>query len=477
MTAWSSYTHLWSVCDYFLAHQAEGFHLSAFDRIHGESRKAGIEERYLFEKITRKVLAASSKGIKRFARDAVVRDKAGGIEKTARHLEQGLQQNLFQIIKKTLDLKLIRDLLAETRKSDDRGILLTLGSLYYGFHRNRHLEGCHIPPCYFRVFSPLLVTAHNGGHNQVLAWETELAKQFAGHVKTDDPFDLAGFFETKAVRQIISLALAGILAFLQQEEERAAYLLEVVNDLSQDQIKTFKRLVANGFYVLADKDKRFRPQNPSQANSRRGIPVVSGIHLEEIINQGVAACFDRALAEIIDYFQSEAEGRPKPIHAKNFDRIFVEMNQMIWKETLKMVDVQRRVLYRNKYVLRALIHYLFEAKGIEREFWKKYIPSVEKILRFSFRDDPDGFWRLSRRMGQTLETYRHAENFDGTDWEGFYNDHQTRAQALGVIREILQKARAPFDRKLPQAWFSSQVEKGVDDVVLLRFFSTAVGSD
>lgn len=48
---------------------------------------------------------------------------------------------------------------------------------------------------------------------------------------------------------------------------------------------------------------------------------------------------------------------------------------------------------------------------------------------------------------------------------------------MGVIREIAMKAKSDTDPALPSFWFSRQVEKGVDDRTLYRFFAQGPALD
>jgi hypothetical protein len=171
---------------------------------------------------------------------------------------------------------------------------------------------------------------------------------------------------------------------------------------------------------------------------------------------------------------SEKNGNPKHYLLKQSDKTFLKMNRSLWKEIKDLIQIQRRVAFRTRHLLRIIIYYLFEVRKIERKFWKKYIPSVEKIIHYAFKEKKEQLQGVSRALARQITEYRDTQEYRGTDWNGFYKDAKSRSLAREILKETVEKSRSRQDRKLPAIWFSNQVEKGVDYLVLFRFFRKGV---
>ncbi len=87
-------------------------------------------------------------------------------------------------------------------------------------------------------------------------------------------------------------------------------------------------------------------------------------------------------------------------------------------------------------------------------------------------------WQEIRKLIQTPKQvfyrtrylYREAELFQGTDWSGIYDDPASKMIVIQVLQNLVDKGSLAQDKNMPAPWFSSQVNKGVDDLVLFRFF-------
>jgi len=191
------------------------------------------------------------------------------------------------------------------------------------------------------------------------------------------------------------------------------------------------------------------------------------------VDNAVDKYFDPALDLCVQYHVSLAREQPRIKLSKLFDKTFLAMNREMWQELLTLADIQRRVVFRTRHLLRVIVFYLFENRGIEREFYLKYISSVDRIIHFAFEDDPKRLRRFNTHLGQQLSLYRDAGEYNATDWEGFYKDPESFDVATKIIRETTEKARSKTDTTLPAIWFTNLTDKGVDDQALFRFFKQA----
>ncbi len=466
------YREFWSYCEFFLEHPASGVFLKSFDLIGENISGQTSKDAYVYERITRPILAKNARGIKRFTKDYVDKDKLGRIEGIARSLGETLKTNLYKEIKRYLNAIIARRFTDAATNEDAPETLLFMASLYYSYYKNKDLPGSSIQPCYYAMFLPFLIKSQSGSMEKLEGWQRALMKRFltSWDIKADNQASLRGFFEHKATQKILSYSFASILGFMRDNRAKALYLFEVVNELSEDQMKLFEMQIANGLNTILNKKKRFIPKSDDESLRPPRIGVIPRDQLEEIISRVVDAYFDTALDWSIQYHLSVAAEKPRLKLAKQFDKTFLKMNRHLWQEVQTLVDTQRRVVFRTRHLLRIIVHYLFEAPGIEREFWQKYIPSVERIIEHTYIDDKKTLLRFTALLGKQISDYRKARQYQGTDWDGFYGDAKSRDIARQVLRDIVAKAKIRFDETVPEVWFSNQVERGVDDQVLYRFF-------
>lgn len=467
------YMHLWGCCEYFLAHAASGPSLTSFDLIRTTYQGKATSDAYIYERLTRPALARSAKGIKRFIRDYVERDRLGQLEGTARSLGESLKSHLVEDILLHLENALVHSFLRAVTHRESPEVLLSLTGVYHTYYKNKAETGMGLPPWFFSVFYPLAVRSRKGNLCKLEEWQEALRKRFLTSWKANEsPGEkLAAFFEDEITGKITSYTLAGILGFMQEEKDKVEYLLEVTLRRSPEDTKYFQMMVANGLNALLEKQKRFAAAK-TEIDTRQSvrIGVVSEDEIAAIVDTAVDAYFDPALDWCVQYHLSLAREHPRQKLAKQFEKTFLTMNREMWKELLILADTRRRVIFRTRHLLRVIIHYLFEARGIEREFWQKYIHSVDTVIHFAFTEDRERLREYNTRLGRQLSFYRNADKYQGTDWEGFYKDTLSRDMAREVIREIADKARSELDANLPAVWFSNQVDDGVDDKALYRFF-------
>ncbi len=106
----NQYREFWSYCEFFLEHSATGVFLKSFDLISENIQGQTSKDAYVYEGVTRPVLAKNARGIKRFSKDYVDRDKLGRIESASKSLAEALKTNLYHEIKSSLNTILARKL-------------------------------------------------------------------------------------------------------------------------------------------------------------------------------------------------------------------------------------------------------------------------------------------------------------------------------------------------------------------------------
>ena len=467
----NQYMHLWDCCEYFLAHAASGVNLASFDLIKKTYQGQSTADAYVYERLTRPVLAKSAKGIKRLIGDYVKRDRLGQLERTATSLEESLKANLMEDLLRHFEGAMVRYFLDAVTNDTAPEALLTLAAAYHTYYKNKDKTGMGLPPWFFSIFYALLVKSQKGDMHIISNWQKILKKSLSAHWqgKGHTGEKLTAFLEHEVTCKVMSQTLTGILGFIQEENDKVFYLFDVTHQLSDGEYKYFQTLAVNGLNAIRQKQKRFAVQTEG-SQSQVKIGVISKDQIQEIVNRVVDRYFDPALDWCVQYQLSVTAEQPRRKLASQFDKTFLAMNKALWKELLTLADIRRRVIFRTRHLLRILIHYLFEARGTDREFWQKYIASVDAIVQSAFKEEKDRLRQFNTLLGKRLSVYRNAEKYQGTDWEGFYKDPQSRDIAIGVIREITLKAGSDNDPNLPAFWFSSQVEKGVDDRVLYRLF-------
>ncbi|MCG8618888.1 MAG: hypothetical protein MI802_21925 [Desulfobacterales bacterium] len=464
------YHECWTYCEYFLAHAHEGLLLNAFDLIREGISTQTSRDAYVYERLTRPVLARSAREVKGVAQKLVTEDRLGEVEIAAKGLAKRLKAGLFKTIRTRLTTRLAETF--ENRMLDEETpeALMMMVSLYYGAYRNRTIPGSWAHPFYFRVFLPFLVKSQKDGFRKAQEWQTALVNRFLATWDGDGsrPETLKTFFDHRTTKKVVSYAFAGILGFIRDDREKALYLFQVVNDLSVEQLALFQTQIGNGLNAALEKEKRVTPK-PVKNGEVHHPPVVGIIthqQVLEIISAAVDRHMDEALDWIVQYLQ--AGDKKKGALAKRFDKTFLQMNRHLWQELLTLVDTQKRVLFRTRHLLRIMIHHMFEAREIERDFWQKYIPSVENIIQYTYKGSPKTLQGFSAILNRQIRKYRQTLKYQDTDWKGFYEDPKCRVIAGQVLKDI--RAKAAGDGKMPALWFSSQVSQGVDDQILYRFF-------
>ncbi|MCG8633309.1 MAG: hypothetical protein MI863_05740 [Desulfobacterales bacterium] len=466
------YREFWSYCEFFLAHASSGVFLRSFDLIGENNQGRSSNDAYVYEGITRPVLAKNARGIKRFTKEYVNREKLGRIEGIARSLGETLKASLYTEIASRMNGIIARRFAHAATNDDAPEVLLIMASLYYSYYKNKEISGYAIQPCYYTMFYPFLVKSQSGSMKKLTGWQRALMNRFLAQWTNRGKHqpDLRAFFEHKITRKVVSYALASILGFMRDEEEKVRYLFEVVHDLSEEEMQLFQAQIANGLNMTLHKKKRFISRAGNGSPHLKRVGVINRSQMEKVINRVVDEHFDTALDWITQYHLSVSAEKPRPKLAKQFDKTFLEMNRHLWKEIGTLVDTQRRVVFRTRHLLRIIIHYLFETRGIERQFWRKYIPSVERIIDHTYIENKKTLARFNALLGRQLSEYRKARQYQGTDWDGFYEDPKSRAIADRVLGDIVAKAETRFDENVPEIWFTNQVEPGVNDQILFRFF-------
>jgi len=308
----------------------------------------------------------------------------------------------------------------------------------------------------------------------ITAWQNVLKEMLLSSLKNNQkgPYNLNTFFEDKSVKKIIAISFAGILSVMKEKEDLTKNFFFVTNDLKEFHLTTFKIYIANGFYTVTNKPKRLSHQYDTSdtPNQFKKVKAVPNTHISGIINNLVDSNFKESLDTIIKYYQSGKNGKFKKYLVKNYDQSFQDMNKNIWKEIRKLVKSQMQVCYRSKYLLRLIIHYVFEKFGADREFWTKYIPNIERIIQYIYKNENEQFIKVNEDLNQIIDKYKESKLFQGTDWEGFYKDPAAKKIAAQMIQTIADKGGSKQDKKIPATWFTNILIKGVDDTVLLRFF-------
>ena len=117
--------------------------------------------------------------------------------------------------------------------------------------------------------------------------------------------------------------------------------------------------------------------------------------------------------------------------------------------------------------MRLILYYLFEVRESNRGIWRKYIPSVDRIIRFTYKNEPKTLRKLTARLEERLALYQETD----PDWDGFCGDAEARAVTLKVTWDIVAKARSDRDEGIPAIWFSNLVkEDSRDDQALFNYF-------
>lgn len=466
-----NHAELWSSFEYFLHFASEGICLESFYLVDGDKKTPGLGDAYLYEKITRPVLAKNSKRIKQFVKDSIETHTIEQINEESRIFQDSLTHELYQGIKNDLNAKLIDQMVNQVITDDTEQKIFILAAVYYAYYKNRHIPGYWLEPCFYTAFTPFLFFSQRDAPENIANWQSALQNAFLNALNRDKEgaYNLKIFFENKAVTKVMGHAFAGILTFINNEKERSLHFFEVNHGLTQSHLKSFKMQIANGFYTAMNKEERFFPKQKGEAQSRKG-KVIPDQHLFGIISSVVDRNFYKAWDQIIIFQKSCKEGKMKKQVLRNYEKIFLGMNQRIWKETAKLIATHEQVFYRTQYLLRVVVHYLFENRDIEREYWIKYIPSVEKIINFIHRDNDEKLVIFNEDLNRIISRYREAKLFQGTDWEGFYEDLGSKRIATEVLETVVEKGRSANDAYAPAAWFSNQTTKGIDYMVLYRFF-------
>ena len=465
------YKAIWSHCEYFLEHGSRGVNLNAFDLIGEKIPGKASRDVYAFERLTRPALARGAKQIKTLARETVSENRLGEVETRAGTLLEELKDRLYREIKTGLDRRLAEEIRHAWDAPESRESLLVLASLYYAYFMNKNLPGYSIPGFYFKVFFPCLVLFHKGDRSRIDAWLDELHRRFSDGWHQENGYDLAAIFNHESVRKIVSLSFACLLEFINKSRERAVYLFEVGNGLTRDALDAFKIQVANGLCAALEREGR-GALPPDHAGGLRALPVavIQRDLIEGTIGRTVDRYFDSALDLAVHYYMTGETGIPRARLLRQFDKVFVKMNREFWQDLLALAAVRKREACRTRHLLRVVIHYMFERKGIQREFWKKYIPSVEKIIHYTYKDDRELLDRMNQRLAVELARFGNQDPYEETDWEGFYRASSIEKIVRMVLETVEEKAVGRDRSGLPSIWFSNLVAKGIDDKALLRFF-------
>ncbi|MCP4050161.1 MAG: hypothetical protein GY730_05595 [bacterium] len=468
------HSELWSFFEYFLGFVSEGVHLECFSLIDQEKSLPGKGEAYLYEKITRAIVFESAEEIKAFAREYVKTEKLNQVESTSKPFRDSLKEVLFLEIRNNLNAKLLDHMIDQVKQDEKGENVLIMVSLYYSLFKNSYLSGYVLHPFYFKVFIPFLNIYQKKFPDNSTVWQNILKKKLLNTLKNnqEETYNLKAFFEDKSVKKIIAILFAGILTIMNEEKDLTKSFFFVTNNLKEFHLKTFKIYIANGYYTATNKPKRFSHKNKTNgiSNQFKKVRAVPTAHISGIINSLVDRTFNDSLDTIIKYYQSGKNGKFKKYLIKNYDRSFQDMNKNIWKEIRKLVKSQMQVCYRSKYLLRLVIHYVFEKFGAEREFWTKYIPNVERIIQYIYKQENEQFIKVNEGLNQIIDKYKESKLFQGTDWEGFYKDPAAKKIAAQIIQTIVDKGSSKQDKKIPAIWFTNILIKGIDDTVLLQFF-------
>ncbi len=467
-------SELWSFFEYLLGFATEGIHIKCFSLIDEEKGIPGKGEAYLYERITRKIVTESANELKEFAKEYVETGKLDQVEGNAKPFQESLKETLFLKVLTVLNQKLIDhiiDQLNQDKKSDSVFIMV---SLYYAIYKNSHIPGYSLHPFYFKVFIPFLTLSQKKFPEDIAVYQKLLHKRLLSTLtaQSEERCDLTVFFEDESVKKTFSVLFAGILSVMNEEKDLTKKFFHRTHHLKTFHLRTFKMFMANGFYTLTNKSKRFSPKisdNETKDKFRR-VRAVPASYISGIINSFVDRNFNISLELIISYYQSGKAGKFKKHLLKNYNRTLQDMNRKIWKEIRKVVKTQMQVCYRSKYLLRLVIHYVFDKSDADRKFWAKYIPIVERIIHHIYKDENEQFIKINNNLNQIIEKYKEAKLFKGTDWESFYADPVSKKIASHMIRTIVDQGRSEKDKTLPATWFANLVMKGIDETALLRYF-------
>ncbi len=86
------YSELWSLFEYFLGFYSEGIHLKCFSLIDKDKSMPGKGEAYLYEKITRKIMANSAGELRAYAKEYVETEKLDQIDGTSQAFKDSLKE-------------------------------------------------------------------------------------------------------------------------------------------------------------------------------------------------------------------------------------------------------------------------------------------------------------------------------------------------------------------------------------------------
>lgn len=464
---------LWSFFEYFLGPSEQGIFLKSFRLIDDTGNRFTEQNAYLFEKITRPAMAATAREIKQYVKAAGLPDNGGQAKAHAGFLKDELKREFYGDIKAALDRQMVAHITDRLMSDERERLILVMTSVYFSFYLNREIKGVGLPPYYFDFFIPFLIISMKTRYNTLVVWDRKLLKIFFNSpaFSENGPRNLIPVFEDKTVKKIMSRAFASILSFLKQETDRALYQFEVVHNLDKSAFKNFRLMIANGFYTALGKEKRFVPKQlkteERPGSSQAGI--VSENELAAIIDRTVERYFDPCFEAMTQAQHAVSQGAPRKKSARKYEKAFVGMNRMIWADILKLVKTREREFDRRRLLLRLVIHYLFETRETDREFWVKYIASVERLIHYIYRDTRDVFNRFNGELNRSIARYREARLYAGTDWAGFYADPDAKQVAGQVLRDLVERSRSSRDPSMPAVWFSTEVGKGIDFMTLFRF--------
>lgn len=142
----------------------------------------------------------------------------------------------------------------------------------------------------------------------------------------------------------------------------------------------------------------------------------------------------------------------------------------MWREIRKLIAVREKEFYRTNLLLRVIIYQLFECKLIKREFWEKYISSVNNLISYVYQDEKEVLARFNIDLNRIVLAYRDQSVFQGTDWTMFYKDPECEKISLTVIHDIATMAKDPVEKTMPAIWFTVTVERRVNPVALFNHF-------
>lgn len=472
-----NYYELWSYFEYFLHYYSEGINLKSFHLISDKNSASDAKNDYYYEKITRSVIARNARRIKRYVKENVEAVEAGQTENEISILRDSLKHEVYGEIRNSLNTKLIDHLVEQVAGDDRDHKILLIVSIYYAYYKNRSIPGFGLEPGFLLAVVPFLFFSQKNGSEKITAWQQLLQKKILSSVKQKSAaeYDLKTFFEDKDVRDIVSRSFAAILAFIKEEPDRALYFFEVTHNLKKSDLRSFQMQIANGLYTSVDKEKRFVPKQEKTAPAQLyRVKLIPEKHLLHIVQNNLDQKFNEALTLAVDYYQSCKLGKMKKHLLKNYDRLFLGINKRIWKDIRNLIQSCKQDFYRTRYLLRVIIHYLFENRGIERDFWVKYIPSVERIINFIYRNNSEVLIQSDQVLNTVISRYRGENRYQGTDWLNFYRDSDSKKIALKILHDIVEKGRSDEDEHLPAVWFSCQTSRQVDYTALYRHFRQGV---